>query len=67
MAGVYRRGGGWKVRAVGQGYASGLSGLATDYGVDVESDQPAAPMAARPLWAGNQGWIWRRYNGRLLP
>ncbi|MBN6543718.1 TerD family protein, partial [Actinacidiphila bryophytorum] len=26
---VYRRGGAWKVRAVGQGYANGLAGIAT--------------------------------------
>ncbi|MEU0842010.1 TerD family protein [Streptomyces sp. NPDC005962] len=41
---VYRRGGAWKVRAVGQGYANGLSGIATDFGVSVE--EPAAPVAA---------------------
>src|SRR5207302_1337357 len=29
---LYRRGGGWKFRAVGQGWASGLAGLATDFG-----------------------------------
>ncbi|GAA1568679.1 TerD family protein [Streptomyces globosus] len=43
---VYRRGGAWKVRAVGQGYAAGLAGIATDFGVSVE-EEPAAP-AARP-------------------
>jgi stress response protein SCP2 len=43
LAELYRRGGGWKVRAVGQGYASGLAGLATDYGVDVEPEPPARP------------------------
>ncbi|MFB7518345.1 TerD family protein [Streptomyces sp. NPDC056144] len=31
----YRRGGGWKVRAVGQGYDSGLPGLAKDFGFAV--------------------------------
>jgi len=36
LAEAYRRADGWKVRAVGQGYASGLAGLAADYGVDVE-------------------------------
>jgi stress response protein SCP2 len=40
---VYRRGGAWKVRAVGQGYADGLAGIATDFGVHVE--EPAAPQA----------------------
>jgi tellurium resistance protein TerD len=32
---LYRRAGEWKFRAVGQGYASGLHGIATDYGVNV--------------------------------
>lgn len=42
---VYRRGGGWRVRAVGQGWAAGLAGLAREYGVnvDAEPEQPAAP------------------------
>ena len=32
---VYRHNGEWKFRAVGQGYASGLRGIALDFGVDV--------------------------------
>ncbi|HST84466.1 MAG TPA: TerD family protein [Kineosporiaceae bacterium] len=32
---LYRNGAEWKFRAVGQGYASGLSGIATDFGVSV--------------------------------
>lgn len=44
---VYRRGGAWKARAVGQGYANGLAGIATDFGVTVE-EPPAAPPAATP-------------------
>lgn len=43
---VYRRGGGWKVRAVGQGYANGLAGIATDFGVSVEEPAPSATPAA---------------------
>ncbi len=39
---LYRRAGAWKVRAVGQGYASGLAGLATDFGISVD-ETPAAP------------------------
>ncbi|KUH37538.1 MULTISPECIES: TerD family protein [Streptomyces] len=39
---VYRRGDAWKARAVGQGYANGLAGIATDFGVTVE-ESPAAP------------------------
>ncbi|MFD0692450.1 VWA domain-containing protein [Actinomadura fibrosa] len=37
---VYRRAGAWKIRAVGQGWASGLAGLATDFGVDVTEERP---------------------------
>ncbi|MEU3420874.1 TerD family protein [Streptomyces murinus] len=56
---VYRRGGQWKVRAVGQGYANGLAGIATDFGVTVEEPaaapaappQPAAPPVAPPVAA----------------
>ena len=42
---VYLRNGAWKARAVGQGYANGLAGIATDFGVSVE-EEPAAPPAA---------------------
>lgn len=37
----YRRAGGWKVRAVGQGWDTGLAGLATDFGVVVDDDGSA--------------------------
>ncbi|HEX4429373.1 MAG TPA: TerD family protein [Frankiaceae bacterium] len=51
---IYRRQGAWKVRAVGQGYASGLEGIATDFGITV--DQPAAapppPPSAPPSAPG---------------
>jgi len=33
---LYLRHGAWRLRAVGQGWADGLAGLARDYGVDVE-------------------------------
>lgn len=46
---VYLRGGAWKARAVGQGYADGLAGIATDFGVSVEEPAaPAAPPVAAP-------------------
>jgi tellurium resistance protein TerD len=32
---LYRHGGEWKFRAIGQGYASGLRGIAQDFGVNV--------------------------------
>ncbi|SNQ47370.1 conserved hypothetical protein [Frankia canadensis] len=41
---IYRRGPGWKVRAVGQGYADGLAGLARDYGV-------AGSRRCSPRWS----------------
>ncbi|MEU1461702.1 TerD family protein [Streptomyces sp. NPDC005727] len=46
---IYRRNGQWKARAVGQGYADGLAGIATDFGVTVE--EPAAAPAAPPVTA----------------
>lgn len=32
---LYRHGNEWKFRAIGQGYASGLAGIARDYGVSI--------------------------------
>lgn len=46
LAEVYRRAGVWKVRAVGQGWASGLAGIATTFGVDVGSAEPPPPPPA---------------------
>ncbi|WP_037234161.1 TerD family protein [Rhodococcus wratislaviensis] len=40
---VYRRGGQWKIRAVGQGWESGLAGLATDFGVDIDNEPEPEP------------------------
>ncbi|OHV37894.1 TerD family protein [Pseudofrankia sp. EUN1h] len=51
MVELYRRAGAWKVRAVGQGYAAGLAGIATDFGIAVDEPGPAAAQpapAARP-------------------
>jgi stress response protein SCP2 len=44
---LYKRPGTWKFRAVGQGWTSGLAGLATDYGISVEND-PAPAAASAP-------------------
>ncbi|MFB8005597.1 TerD family protein [Nocardia sp. NPDC056000] len=44
---LYRRQGAWKFRAVGQGYATGLAGLATDFGISVD-DAPAQSSAPQP-------------------
>lgn len=43
---LYRRQGAWKFRAVGQGYDTGLAGLAGDFGISVDEPAPAAPPAA---------------------
>ncbi|MEV7731309.1 CAP domain-containing protein [Streptomyces sp. NPDC088921] len=53
LAEIYRRGEGWKLRALGQGYADGLAGLARDFGVDVMDDTPlpAAPSVPSPAAA----------------
>lgn len=64
----YRRQGAWKFRAVGQGYGSGLEGLAKDFGITVDEPQhpsppppatdvgrpaaPPSPQVAAPLPAG---------------
>lgn len=37
---LYRRGEAWKFRALGQGYDSGLVGLATEFGISVEDGEP---------------------------
>ncbi|MFD6469622.1 TerD family protein [Streptomyces goshikiensis] len=65
---LYRRGEEWKFRAVGQGYETGLAGLATDFGIAVEeSEEPeaaaeppepggaVAPRAAQTTAAGTPG------------
>ncbi|MGP3633925.1 TerD family protein [Streptomyces sp. 24-1644] len=38
---LYLRQGAWKFRAVGQGYSTGLEGLATDFGISVDEPQQA--------------------------
>ncbi|WP_063049111.1 vWA domain-containing protein [Nocardia arthritidis] len=53
---LYRRQGGWKVRAVGQGYAGGFAALVTDHGVSVDEEPvveaPSANRAAPDPSAG---------------
>ncbi|KAB2346400.1 TerD family protein [Actinomadura rudentiformis] len=47
---LYRRQGAWKFRAIGQGYDSGLAGLATDFGISVDepSESAAPPPPVQP-------------------
>lgn len=44
---LYRRGEGWKFRALGQGYATGLVGLATEYGISVEDEEEPEAATGR--------------------
>jgi stress response protein SCP2 len=41
---IYRHSGAWKFRAVGQGYSSGLAGLATDFGIGIDDGSSATPV-----------------------
>ncbi|KWT63527.1 TerD-family protein [Streptomyces albus subsp. albus] len=43
---LYRHGADWKFRAIGQGYASGLAGIAQDFGVGIL--RPTSPAQASP-------------------
>ncbi|NDZ60620.1 TerD family protein, partial [Streptomyces anulatus] len=45
---LYLRQGAWKFRAVGQGYSTGLEGLATDFGISVDEPQHTPPAAPAP-------------------
>ncbi|MCX5207117.1 TerD domain-containing protein [Streptomyces sp. NBC_00237] len=78
---LYRRQGAWKFRAVGQGYSSGLAGLATDYGITVDEPQqaapapaPTAPAPAAPAWptpstpaSAPQAPVWPTAPGSTPP
>ncbi|MFD7293225.1 TerD family protein [Streptomyces sp. NPDC059897] len=47
---LYRRGDGWRLRAVGEGYSDGLVGLATDFGISVdESAEPEGEPVTEPV------------------
>ncbi|MFF4754054.1 TerD family protein [Streptomyces sp. NPDC002514] len=52
---LYRRGEGWKFRALGEGYSNGLKGLAVDFGISVDESGAGqdsgsrAPEISRPL------------------
>lgn len=52
---LYRKDGGWKFRAVGQGYTTGLVGLATEFGITVDDvDVDAGPDRAAPPQSQSQ-------------
>ncbi|MFB8243617.1 TerD family protein [Streptomyces sp. NPDC055952] len=53
---LYRRGEGWKFRALGEGYSNGLKGLATDFGISVDeseaAEEPTTSVPTPPTTAG---------------
>ncbi|MFC8125872.1 CAP domain-containing protein [Streptomyces sp. NPDC057302] len=55
LAEIYRRGQGWKLRALGQGYADGLAGVARDFGMDVAEEEAVAPPRGAGTGAGPSG------------
>ncbi|MCX4677482.1 TerD family protein [Streptomyces sp. NBC_01433] len=52
---LYRRGEGWKFRAVGQGYPTGLIGLATAFGISVDESEAEARAEAQAQEEAAQG------------
>ncbi|MCK8437704.1 stress protein [Streptomyces sp. D2-8] len=57
LAEIYRRGDNWKLRALGQGYADGLAGLARDFGVDVVDDTPSGPPTSASAAPDPDGFL----------
>ncbi|MFB7178342.1 TerD family protein [Streptomyces sp. NPDC056257] len=52
---LYRRGEEWKFRAVGQGYETGLAGLATDFGIVVTEEGDEPPVSEEAGEPGGPG------------
>ncbi|MFD7321168.1 TerD family protein [Streptomyces sp. NPDC059875] len=44
-----RESGGWKFGGIGKGYASGLAGLVTEYGVEVAEEEAKEPAVTGPV------------------
>ncbi len=55
---LYRRDGGWKFRAIGQGWSSGLSGLARSFGISVEDEADNTGAGAAPPPPANRQADW---------
>ncbi|HSA48659.1 MAG TPA: CAP domain-containing protein [Yinghuangia sp.] len=68
LAELYARNNTWKIRALGQGYAEGLAGIARDFGVDV-IDEPAPAVAPAPHLTpdGSNPFSTRPSNTSLAP
>ncbi|MCN9243625.1 TerD family protein [Streptomyces sp. RY43-2] len=57
---LYRRGEGWKFRALGEGYSNGLKGLANDFGISVDDAEP-------PSAEGDAATVVREVSTPLPP
>jgi uncharacterized protein YkwD/stress response protein SCP2 len=67
LAELYRRGTAWKLRALGQGYADGLAGVARDFGVDVTDDAtPSGPPVSATPGAGRDAVRGAAPGGRPM-
>ncbi|WP_278262240.1 TerD family protein [Nocardia sp. AG03] len=54
---LYRRGDGWRLDAIGQGYSAGLAAFATEHGIVVDEEPvetPAPPQLVAPVPAAPQ-------------
>jgi stress response protein SCP2/uncharacterized protein involved in tellurium resistance len=60
---LYRRAGGWKARAVGQGWDTGLAGLAMDVGIVVDDPGPS-PVQAPATVTATQTRPWPAFPPR---
>ncbi|MGW2516738.1 CAP domain-containing protein [Streptomyces sp. NPDC001617] len=67
LAEIYRRGTGWKLRALGQGYADGLAGIARDFGVDVAHDGAGSAAAPTSTAPGASSTVGSPAGGRGAP
>ncbi|WNZ06860.1 CAP domain-containing protein [Streptomyces sp. 11x1] len=69
LAELYRKGPVWKLRALGQGYADGLAGVARDFGVEVlEEEAPAqAPLQGRGELRDEPPPTWTRPTSARPP
>ncbi|MFB7874220.1 TerD family protein [Nocardia sp. NPDC056064] len=48
---LYRRGEGWRLDAIGQGYSAGLAAFATEHGIVVDEEPAEDPAPVRPVAA----------------
>ncbi|KIF72260.1 TetR family transcriptional regulator [Streptomyces sp. AcH 505] len=64
---LYRRGDGWKFRAVGQGYPTGLVGLATAFGISVDETEGVDPEHATDAGTPGTGSSTANGNGGFAP